>query len=104
MNEAQSKRYYSAVGEAKLSGVPSHLVEPLALYIAFGIPPGDCLTAILANDLMEAFGRADEGTARGMRNICTFIYSYAPSGCHGSYETVEEYARLIRKHYENAAP
>lgn len=66
---------------------PAHMAHGMIYYILYGIEPGGCMLAILANDLMEALGRADENTAMGLKEICTFIYSYAPRHCHGSYET-----------------
>lgn len=78
-------------------GVPEHLRDGIVLYLFHGIEMGGCLTAVFSNDLMESFGRADENTARGMRGLCTFIYSYAPSQCHGSYARVESWMEARRK-------
>lgn len=75
--------------KAELCGVPEHLIDLLLRYIINRIDPGSCLTAVLENDLMEAFGRADIKTAMGMRHICEFIYNYTPNVCHGSPERVK---------------
>lgn len=82
-------------GRARECHVPEHLIDGLLLYILDGVVPGSCLEAILANDLMDAFGRADEHTARGMKAICTFLYSYAPADCHGSRKRVAVYAERL---------
>lgn len=83
--------------KAEMIGVPDHLIDGLVRYIIDGQPTGDCLRAILANDLMEAFSRADEYTAIGMKKTVTFIYSYAPAGCHGSYAKVDAWLDLKMK-------
>lgn len=77
-------------------GVPLHLQDGFILYLIHGIEPGGCITAILANDLMESFGRADFQTSYNMKQICVFIYSYTPRECHGSYERVEEWMKHRR--------
>lgn len=74
--------------KANKVGVPEHLIDGLVSYVVDRRPTGHCLRAVLENDLMEAFSRADIETAMGMKRICTFIYSYTPSICHGSPDKV----------------
>jgi hypothetical protein len=50
------------------------------------ILPGDCLRAILANDLSGAIGRADPETTVALGHIVKWLYNYAPSRCWGSAE------------------
>lgn len=69
-------------------GVPEHLHDGLLLYVHEHIPMGHCLTAIVSNDLREAFARADEETAAAMRQIVRWLYNEAPSNCWGSPERV----------------
>ncbi len=76
---------------AELCGVPEHLIDGLLRYVVNRIAPGSALTAVLENDLMEAFGRADIQTAMGMRHICEFIYNYTPNVCHGSPKKVQHW-------------
>ena len=78
-------------------GVPRHLDDGIVLYLLQGIPMGGGLTAVFSNDLMEAFGRADDETSYHMKHICEFIYSVAPNSSHGSPEKVQQYAQEIRK-------
>ena len=73
------------------SRCPDWVVESLDRYINHRLPPGDCLTAILANDLSGAFARADVNTARAMGTIASYIYNNVRSDCHGSYERVKEW-------------
>ncbi len=77
--------------KAELCGVPEHLIDGLLRYIINRIEPGSCLTAVLENNLMESFGRADAQTAAGMKNICEFVYNYTPSVCHGSPAKVKHW-------------
>lgn len=73
---------------AERVGVPDHLIDGLVAYVAERRPTGDFLRAVLENDLMEAFGRADVDSALGMRHIATFLYNYVPKKCYGSPERV----------------
>ena len=58
-------------------------------YVHHRIPTGGCLRAVLANDLMQAFARADFDTTRAMGTIVRYIYNDIPSACHGSYAAVD---------------
>jgi hypothetical protein len=69
------------------------------LFIEHGIEPGSFFTAVLANDLMGAFDRADHINERAMKDICSWVYNEAPSNCHGSYAIVENW--ILRKRKEN---
>ena len=48
-------------------------IQSLRRYADQGIPTGGFLQAVLANDLMEAVGRADEANGRALRGICSYI-------------------------------
>lgn len=58
--------------------LPHHLRLSMRLYILNGIRPGSFLLYALRNDLLGAFGHADEESAAGMKNICTWLYSVCP--------------------------
>jgi len=88
MNEEAQKKYDEFYNSALENGVPEHLVGGLTRYVIMGINPGDFLTAVLSNDLMEAFGRADRNSLAGLEGLMKFIYNYVPSACHGSKEKV----------------
>jgi hypothetical protein len=53
-------------------------------YAKDGCPVGDFLQAVLANDLMDALGRADDYNRETIWDICGYVYNEMPSGCHGS--------------------
>ena len=67
----------------------------LWLYITRGIEPGSFLMAVLENNLMEAFGRADEMNRGSMFEICQFVYNHLPAACHGSPEKVSRWMKLF---------
>lgn len=64
--------------------IPEHCRDGMRLYITDGIMPGGFLTAVLENDLVGAFGKADSINSGRMEDYARFIYNYAPRGCHGS--------------------
>jgi hypothetical protein len=69
--------------------IPPAITKSLDAYASTGRPTGGCLRAILANDLFEAVGRADEGTQDALASIVSYVYNELPSDCHGSYEKVD---------------
>ena len=64
--------------------IPGHMWGAVQRYFLNGIPPGHFLSAVLSNDLIEAFARADDENARAMEQWCKFLYNYAPRGSYGS--------------------
>lgn len=74
--------------------------ESIDNYVHLGIPPGGFITSVLANDLMEALGRADTENRFDIFEICQYIYNGIPSTCHGSYEIVDQW---LKAKYEERA-
>lgn len=74
--------------------IPLHMQAGLCRYIEHGIPTGDCWTAILCNDLQEAFARADDTVRDSMADIVRFIHNYAPVICCGSQSKVANWISL----------
>ncbi|KKL27562.1 hypothetical protein LCGC14_2383940 [marine sediment metagenome] len=72
--------------------------QTIDMYVDQGIPTGSFMHAVLANDLMEAFNRADEQNQNNLQSICSYIQNYIPMQCHGSYKKV---AKWIQDHREN---
>ena len=68
--------------------------DALFRYWKYGTDPGDCLRAILSNDLFDAFGRADEFTQADMGLIVKFIYNKLPGDCWGNRERVSKWTGL----------
>jgi hypothetical protein len=68
----------------------------LERYLNHGIPCGSFLMAVLENNLMDAFGRADIGNTANMKNIVGYIYNHVPSNAWGSKERVAEYLKNLK--------
>lgn len=64
--------------------IPEHCRENMRLYLTEGIMPGSFLTAVLENDLVGAFGKADSINMGRMRDYAKFLHNYAPQECFGS--------------------
>jgi len=71
--------------------------EAIDQYAEQGVPMGDFLTALVANDLMSALGRADDGNRRDIFQLCMYVYNEIPSDSHGSYERVDEWLKSFTK-------
>lgn len=71
-------------------------------YVERGVRPGDCLQAILSNNLMMAFACADPDTTALMADICKWMYNDIPSMAHGSKEKVEAWIEAggVRGHVQ----
>ena len=65
-----------------------YMADGVRLYIERGIPQGSFLTALLSNDLKEAFRCADETSAKAMREWVRFMVNQMPSESQGSPERV----------------
>jgi hypothetical protein len=89
MSETEIPTYLKEGREPKWSLIPGHMIGGMRRYIECGIRPGDFLTAVLSNDLMEACGRADYANRHCLFNYATFLYNYAPRECFGSPERVD---------------
>ncbi len=77
--------------EINYSRLPAHMQDGMRLYIENGIPPGSFQTAVLSNDLMGAFRRADDVNRLAMLDYATFLHNEAPCGCFGSPEHVKDW-------------
>ena len=69
-------------------------------YVQQGIPTGSFLRAVLANNLMEAFERADDQNVRNLFHICAYVYNELPMACRGSEKVVDAWIsvkRLLRE-------
>lgn len=82
-----SDAYYDP--HADWSVIPYHMHSGIRLYVMRGVPMGSFLTAIFANDFMEASGRADDENRRALYGYAQFLYNSVPSTCKGSYDAVD---------------
>ena len=80
--------------EIDYSILPEHMQHGAKLYIEHGIISGSFLTAVMENDLVYAFGAADETNRFAMFDWARFLYNEAPVNCWGSRENVEKWRAL----------
>ncbi len=62
--------------------------ESIDRYVENGMEPGGFITAVLENDLVGAFGRADTAAMTNLKHIICYCYNEIPSICWGSREKV----------------
>lgn len=67
----------------------------LERYLNHGIMPGSFMTAVLENNLVEAFGRADIHNSSNLKNIVGYIYNHLPSNSWGSPSKVTDYIKSL---------
>lgn len=73
--------------------LPEHCAQSLIDYFEKGWRPGDFLAAILANDLVEAFARADHINKPRIEDYINWLYWYPPGRPFGwgSYEAIKKW-------------
>lgn len=99
--EAMVQRVLSPYAYASLW--PEHNREGMERYIEHGIEPGDFLLAVLSNDLIGAFGKADHINMVNVQNIARWLFNNAPPSCFGSPEAVARWSNL-RKAAHSGVP
>jgi len=71
--------------------LPEHMQESMRRYIEEGARPGSFLSAVLENNLVRAFSRADEINSIYMINFARFLYNEAPLDAWGSEQAVRDW-------------
>ena len=89
--------------------LPEHMREAARLYIEEGEMPGHFLTAVLTNNLVEAFGNADEDNRSCMWEWCLWLYNEIPMPAWGSANKVlawcnEQQSLRLAARVEQGAP
>ena len=79
------------------SKVPEHILPSIIAYVKQGRPVGGFLNAVLSNNLLESFKRADDINCIHMFDIVNYLYNEAPSTCWGSPEKVEIWLKMHRE-------
>lgn len=80
--------------DARNEYVPHVTKKTIDDYVEHGYVPGSFVTAVLENNLMQAFGCADSNNTRYMRNICAYVYNDIPAACHGSPQKVRDWLQM----------
>lgn len=78
------------------SRIPAVISVSLDLYQNQGLPPGQCVRAVLEGDLFHAMSRADDEVLLALPAIVTFIRCSMPSGSWGSPEAVSRWIGKVR--------
>lgn len=76
--------------------IPERTKQTIDDYVKHGWKPGGFVHSVLANDLMQSFGRADDENQAAMLSIVTYVYNEIPTCCHGSYAAVEAWLSHVR--------
>lgn len=84
-----------AVLLSEMGDIPEHMHDALVAYIVQRVPPGGFLTAVLENNLMNAFGRADNENRRALFAYTKFLYNHAAISCYGSPEKVNAWLNPV---------
>ncbi len=67
--------------------------QELERYVVHRIPTGSFLQAVLENNLMQAFARADDENILDMFSIVQYVYSHVPGNCYGSPAIVKAWLK-----------
>ena len=97
MEEKTQSNFPRMKSQTIYENAPIEVAGSLERYIEYGCHPGSFLTAVLENNLFEAFARADYVNQHNMFNIVSWIYNNAPITCHGSKEIVIEHIAKRKK-------
>lgn len=66
-------------------------------YVKDGCIPGSFVYAVLCNQFLQAFNRADDENLFNMIHIAKYVYMDIPGDCHGSEKIVEDYLQFKRE-------
>ncbi|GAH38821.1 unnamed protein product [marine sediment metagenome] len=62
--------------------------DALERYARDGVPTGSFCRAVLENNLVEAFAKADQENMATLHGIVGYVYNNLPGNCWGSKEKV----------------
>ena len=71
--------------------IPQSTRDAIDRYVNDHCPIGGFLKAVLSNDLVASFGRADEENRKALFEIVSYVYNEIPSNCWGSPEKVTKW-------------
>ncbi len=72
--------------------LPHYMEGGTRRWLEQGIHPGNFLSAVISNDLFEAFGLADSENCDAMFEWIRFFYNETPADSHGSPEAMKAWA------------
>jgi hypothetical protein len=71
--------------------IPVTLRDGIVSYIRTGRPTGDCLKALITNNLSAFIARADPETLSAIKALLILVYMVFPSCSHGSPQAYEDW-------------
>lgn len=74
--------------------IPTHIRDGIKMWIEKAVPSGSFVMSVASNDLSGAIGRADHVNKQYLPTIVSWFYNYAPTGCWGSQEKVDQWKGL----------
>lgn len=83
--------------------IPAYMRDALQRYIEHGEPPGDFLTAVISNNLLEAVSRADDHNQINLPAYVAYLYNEAPPGSWGSPEKMQAWIETKQSQLRKAA-
>jgi hypothetical protein len=69
-------------------------------WLEAGIQPGSFLSAVISNDLKEAFNRADAENLRNMYSIVKWFYNKCPESAWGSIAKAKAWAAQFEQVFD----
>ena len=73
--------------------IPERTLEGLKRYVKDKIPPGGFLTAVLENNLLNSFQRADGENRQAIPEIVYYVRNHLPANCWGLPEKVKKWLK-----------
>jgi hypothetical protein len=71
--------------------LPDHMQESARKYLEVGCHTGDFLHAVLSNNLVNAYRRADPDNHAAMHQWAQWLVNEVPISCWGSEEKIERH-------------
>lgn len=78
------------------SRLPPHMQDTARRYIERGIPGGSFFMAVVENNLVSAFQKADEANTAAMQAWASWLYNEVPRNAWGSPEIVSAWVRRFQ--------
>lgn len=82
--------------------IPKRTLEALERWRDDAAPPGDFLRAVLENNLMMAFHRADEENTAALRDIVAWCYNHLPLASWGNKYNIDNWERICHDTKDNS--
>ena len=82
--------------------IRQNIVEGINRFVLLHQPVGHFITAVLSNNLREAFARADDENQKTMFQIVSYCHNQIPGHCWGTPEKVKAWVEMDPKDFPNS--